>query len=290
MNSLLSGHVCIYYTPNCTNKIAFSTPTLYLVYHYFRVDITSTMVDFTSKLHYVIFDHDYHQDRLQMRRYHRKQHMPTTLTSYQRPTHTSVSFWHLQRTSSTSGTWKSMFLKRNGSGCTLNQFQKQQCTVVKSNGEAPGLWALCLALHKMWHAWLVFLLWHLVEWRRSGFGGNIYKLTPWYDSTTHTFFLSSRTILAAQASLRHWKTPWIRSIASNFGICLVYSTLVSCRVMTCMSLLTLSQYPLWQSERDGVCLDASYASHHRHQAIKQWLHTHQWRTLWGTGGELQGPV
>ena len=28
MNSLLSGHVCIDYTPNCTNKIAFSTPTL----------------------------------------------------------------------------------------------------------------------------------------------------------------------------------------------------------------------------------------------------------------------
>ena len=35
---------------------------------------------------------------------HRKQHMRTTLTSYQRPTHISVSFWHLQKTSSTSGT------------------------------------------------------------------------------------------------------------------------------------------------------------------------------------------
>ena len=31
MNSLLSGHVCIDYTPNCTNKIAFSTPTLYII-------------------------------------------------------------------------------------------------------------------------------------------------------------------------------------------------------------------------------------------------------------------
>ena len=31
MNSLLSGHVCIDYTPNCTNKIAFSTPTLIII-------------------------------------------------------------------------------------------------------------------------------------------------------------------------------------------------------------------------------------------------------------------
>ena len=42
--------------------------------------------------------------------------------------------------------------------------------------------------------------------------------------------VSSRRKLYCESALRHWrlKTPWIRSIASNFGICLVSSTLVSC--------------------------------------------------------------
>ena len=52
MNSLLSGHVCIDYTPNCTNKIAFSTPTLYFYFFiYLSASITCIIFPFFLPLY-----------------------------------------------------------------------------------------------------------------------------------------------------------------------------------------------------------------------------------------------